>query len=240
MHEGLLEMGGGQARHAWRDLATESRASGILCQSSEVGGAQFEWAAASLHRTRHSYGHVGTHADVPRELDWVTRERGRPFSCRSMNDERPVLSALTFTYVLVGVGAVARVHVVAQFLPPLSTQTRLVPSPFSTRTCLQYRTTVMGRARGSGDRGGEFKQMIKEWASFEILAGEKERWLLGRRRRCYPSREAFVALLHQRRRDDRHGCPSSSPLQDEGQTPAKSANPACSSRPEAHVEFGPL
>jgi hypothetical protein len=41
-------------------------------------------------------------------------------------------------------------------------------------------------------------------------------------------------------RDDRHGCPSSSPLQDEGQTQTKSANPACSSRPDAHVEFDPL
>ena len=66
------------------------------------------------------------------------------------------------------------------------------------------------------------------------------RRVLGRRRRRYPSCEAFVASLHQRRRDDRHGCPSSSPLQDEGQTQTKSANPACSSRPEAHVEFGPL
>jgi hypothetical protein len=56
---------------------------------------------------------------------------------------------------------------------------------------------------------------------------------LGRRRRRYSSREAFVASLHQRRRDDRHGCPSSYQLQDEGQTPTKSASPASSSRPEA-------
>jgi hypothetical protein len=60
--------------------------------------------------------------------------------------------------------------------------------------------------------------------------------MLGRRRRRYPSREAFVTSLHH----DWHGCPSSSPLQDEGQTPTKSASPAPSSRPEAHVEFDPL
>jgi hypothetical protein len=45
---------------------------------------------------------------------------------------------------------------------------------------------------------------------------EDEMALLGRRRRRYPSREAFVASPHQRRRDDWRGCPSSSPLQDEG------------------------
>jgi hypothetical protein len=48
----------------------------------------------------------------------------------------------------------------------------------------------------------------------------------GQRPRRYPSREAFVALLHQRTRDDWRGCPLSSPLQDEGQTPTKSAGPA--------------
>jgi hypothetical protein len=64
--------------------------------------------------------------------------------------------------------------------------------------------------------------------------------MLGRRRRRYPSREVFVASLHQRMRDDRRGCPSSSPLQGEGQTPTESASPVSSSRLEAHVEFGPL
>jgi hypothetical protein len=33
----------------------------------------------------------------------------------------------------------------------------------------------------------------------------------------------------------RRGCPSSSPLQDEGKTPTKSPSPTSSSRPEAHV-----
>jgi hypothetical protein len=49
--------------------------------------------------------------------------------------------------------------------------------------------------------------------------------MLGRRQRRYPSLEAFVASLHQRTRDEWRGCPSSSPLQDEGQTPTKSAGP---------------
>jgi hypothetical protein len=49
--------------------------------------------------------------------------------------------------------------------------------------------------------------------------------MLGRRRRRYPSSKAFVASLHQRTRDDWRGCPSSSPSQDEGQTPTKSAGP---------------
>jgi hypothetical protein len=57
--------------------------------------------------------------------------------------------------------------------------------------------------------------------------------VLGRRRRSYPSREVFVASLHQRMRDDRRGCPSSSPLQDEGQSPTESASPTSSSHPEA-------
>jgi hypothetical protein len=43
--------------------------------------------------------------------------------------------------------------------------------------------------------------------------------LLERRRRRNPSREAFVVSPHQRTRDDWRGCPSSSPSQDEGQTP---------------------
>jgi hypothetical protein len=64
--------------------------------------------------------------------------------------------------------------------------------------------------------------------------------VLGQRRRRYPSREAFVASLHQRTRDDWRGCPSSPPLQDGGQTPTKSAGPAPLISPEAHVEFGPL
>jgi hypothetical protein len=64
--------------------------------------------------------------------------------------------------------------------------------------------------------------------------------MLGQKRRRYPSRGAFIASLHQLRQDDRRGCPSSSPLQDEGQTPTKSTSPASSSCPEAHVEFGPL
>jgi hypothetical protein len=50
--------------------------------------------------------------------------------------------------------------------------------------------------------------------------------MLGQRRRRYPSREAFVASPHQRTRDGRRGRPSSSPSQDEGQTPTKSTGPA--------------
>jgi hypothetical protein len=50
--------------------------------------------------------------------------------------------------------------------------------------------------------------------------------MLGRRRRRYPSLEAFIASLHQRTRDDWCGCPSSSLLKDEGQNPTKSAGPA--------------
>jgi hypothetical protein len=64
--------------------------------------------------------------------------------------------------------------------------------------------------------------------------------MLGRRRRRYPSREVFVASLRQRMRDDRRACPLPSPLQGEGQSPMESACPTSSSRPEAHVEFGPL
>jgi hypothetical protein len=66
---------------------------------------------------------------------------------------------------------------------------------------------------------------------------EPEGEVLGRRRRCYPSCEVFVASLHQRMRDDQRGCPLPSPLQGEGQTPTKSASPVSSSRPETHVEF---
>jgi hypothetical protein len=62
--------------------------------------------------------------------------------------------------------------------------------------------------------------------------GAKAKTLSFARRLCHLATPTKV--------DDRHGCPSSSPLQDEGQTLMKSANPACSSRLEAHVEFGPL
>jgi hypothetical protein len=72
-------MGGGRARHAWRDLAAESRASCILCQSGEVGGARLEVACVSLNRTWRSYGPIGAHMDVRWALVWVTRERGGPF-----------------------------------------------------------------------------------------------------------------------------------------------------------------
>jgi hypothetical protein len=41
-------------------------------------------------------------------------------------------------------------------------------------------------------------------------------------------------------RASRGGRPSSSPLQDEGKALTKSASPTSSSRPEAHVGFGPL
>jgi hypothetical protein len=75
----------------------------------------------------------------------------------------------------------------------------------------------------------------------EILEGIQFFTLvLGRRRRRYPSRELFVDSLHQRMRDDWRGCPSSSPLQGEGPSPTASASPTSSSRPKAHVEFGPL
>jgi hypothetical protein len=40
--------------------------------------------------------------------------------------------------------------------------------------------------------------------------------------------------------EDRRDRPSSSPLQDEGKAPSKSASPTSSSRPEAHVRIGPL
>jgi hypothetical protein len=49
--------------------------------------------------------------------------------------------------------------------------------------------------------------------------------MLGRRRRRYPSCEAFVASRHQRTRDGWRDRPSSSASQDEGQTPTKSAGP---------------
>jgi hypothetical protein len=53
-----------------------------------------------------------------------------------------------------------------------------------------------------------------------------DKFVVGAKRRRYPLREPFVDSLHQRTRDDWRGCPSSSPLQDEGQTPTKSAGPA--------------
>jgi hypothetical protein len=55
--------------------------------------------------------------------------------------------------------------------------------------------------------------------------------MFGRRRRRYPSREAFVASPHQQTRDGWHGRPSSSPSQDEGQTPTKSAGLASLTSP---------
>jgi hypothetical protein len=63
--------------------------------------------------------------------------------------------------------------------------------------------------------------------------------MLGRRRRRYPSLDAFVALVHQRRPRP-SGLPSSPRLQDEDKTLTKSASPTSSLRSEAHVGFGPL
>jgi hypothetical protein len=62
--------------------------------------------------------------------------------------------------------------------------------------------------------------------------------MLGRRRRRYPSLEAFVASLHQRRQgrrsdEDFAGALRSSPLRDEGKTPTMSASLTSSSGPEA-------
>ena len=63
--------------------------------------------------------------------------------------------------------------------------------------------------------------------------------MLGRRRRRYPSLEAFVALLQQRRQDDRRGPPFT--LFTARQRPTtKSLHPTSSPDLEAHVGFGPL
>jgi hypothetical protein len=72
--------------------------------------------------------------------------------------------------------------------------------------------------------------------------------MLGRRRRRYPSLDAFVdsvASLHQRCQghrsdEDFTGALHSSPLQDEGNTPTMSASLMPSSGPKAQVGFGPL
>jgi hypothetical protein len=58
--------------------------------------------------------------------------------------------------------------------------------------------------------------------------------MLGRRRRRNPSREAFIASPHRRTCDDWRGYPSSSPSQDEGQTPdegRRSRGPHLARRP---------
>jgi hypothetical protein len=56
----------------------------------------------------------------------------------------------------------------------------------------------------------------------------------------YTNEDHARASRERRPDDDRRGHPSSSLLQDEGKTPTKSASPTSSSRPEAHVGFGPL
>jgi hypothetical protein len=56
----------------------------------------------------------------------------------------------------------------------------------------------------------------------------------------YTNKDHARASRERRPDDDRRGHPSSSPLQDEGKTPTKSASPTSSSRPEAHEGYGPL
>jgi hypothetical protein len=63
--------------------------------------------------------------------------------------------------------------------------------------------------------------------------------MLGRRRRRYPSLQAFVTSLHQRRQDDRRG-PPFFPLTARRRPTTKSHLPTSSPDLEAHVGFGPL
>jgi hypothetical protein len=56
----------------------------------------------------------------------------------------------------------------------------------------------------------------------------------------YTNEDRARASRERRSDEDRRGCPSSSLLQDEGKTPMKSTSLTSSSRPEAHVGFGPL
>jgi hypothetical protein len=56
----------------------------------------------------------------------------------------------------------------------------------------------------------------------------------------YTNEDHARASRERRPDDDRRSHPSSSPLQDEGKTPMKSASPTSSSRPEAHEGFGPM
>jgi hypothetical protein len=56
----------------------------------------------------------------------------------------------------------------------------------------------------------------------------------------YTNEDHARASRGHRPDEDWRGCPLSSPLQDEGKASSKSASPTSSSRPEAHVGFGPL
>jgi hypothetical protein len=60
------------------------------------------------------------------------------------------------------------------------------------------------------------------------------------RRFATPSKTAPLRAEGAPLDEDLRGQPSSSPTQDDGKAPSKSANPTSSSRPEAHVGFGPL
>jgi hypothetical protein len=63
--------------------------------------------------------------------------------------------------------------------------------------------------------------------------------LLGRRRRRYPSLQAFVNSLHQRRQEDRRGSPFAL-FTARRRSTTKSLHPTSSPDLEAHVGFGPL
>jgi hypothetical protein len=69
--------------------------------------------------------------------------------------------------------------------------------------------------------------------------------MLGQRQRRYPSLEAFVASLHQRRQGrwfdgDFAGVLRSYPSRDEGKTPMTPDSLTSSSGPEGQVGFSPL
>jgi hypothetical protein len=82
---------------------------------------------------------------------------------------------------------------------------------------------VADRWRGwlTGQSGGTLDSSVNYSRDFPQIfsRGASSSRVLGRRRRCNPLCEAFVASPHQRMCDDWRGCPSSSPSQDKGQTP---------------------
>jgi hypothetical protein len=96
---------------------------------------------------------------------------------------------------------------------------------------------------GGGEEGREQSHCRCAGCSSQGQTCEGGGQLLGRRRRRYPSLQAFVTSLHQRRQDDGVAHPPSSSLQDEGlrrRPTTKSSHPTSPPNLEAHVGFSPL
>jgi hypothetical protein len=111
---------------------------------------------------------------------------------------------------------------------------------------IEYRCVVYQHRRGLYPDQWEATCLVRRldddlWGAeaFSEHYSITERDMLGRRRRRYPSLQAFVNSLHQRRQDNRSGPPFV--LFTARRRPTtKSLHPTSSPDLEAHVGFGPL